>query len=229
MTTIGFIGSGQMATALAALAIKAGNDVVLSGRPNHAKALHHKVAELGPLARAGSAEDVKGLSDVLFLAIPFWAYRNVDPQIASHRLLIDVTNYYPGMYDPPALLNSGELTSSELIQQHFSSARVVKGFNTIAAHHVLALARDTDADDRSAIPIAANDGAAMNEAATVLDEFGFDAFRVGTLADSWKFGPATPAWVSVYQADPGLPWTIDPGRPASLDRIRVAIDSATTD
>jgi predicted dinucleotide-binding enzyme len=217
MTTIGFIGSGSMATVLASRALAAGHNVVLSNTRGPAS-LQRQIAALGSAAKAGSVAEVNASSDVLVLAIPFGAFDRVDPAIASDRVLIDVTNYYQGMYAPRALLDSGELTSGELIQQHFASARVVKAFNTIAAHHVLALARDSGAADRTAIPIAADEEETLSEASAALDELGFDALRVGRLEDSWRFGPGTPAWVAVpgrsERALDGGSWT------ASIDRTR---------
>jgi predicted dinucleotide-binding enzyme len=57
MTTVGFIGSGQIGSAIARLAVEADHQVVLSNSRGP-ETLAHTVAELGPRASAAtSGED----------------------------------------------------------------------------------------------------------------------------------------------------------------------------
>ena len=56
MTTWGFIGSGNIGSTVARLAVDAGHDVVLSNSRGP-ETLADLVAELGPHARAATAEE----------------------------------------------------------------------------------------------------------------------------------------------------------------------------
>jgi predicted dinucleotide-binding enzyme len=51
-------------------------------------------------------------------------------------------------------LDSGRTTTSELVQEHLTVAKLIKAFNNISDFHIPALARPTDAADRTALPIA---------------------------------------------------------------------------
>ncbi len=55
MTTIGFIGAGNIGSTVAKLAVDAGHDVVLSNRRGP-ETLADLVSELGPKARAATAQ-----------------------------------------------------------------------------------------------------------------------------------------------------------------------------
>jgi predicted dinucleotide-binding enzyme len=56
MTTVGFIGSGQIGGTVASLAVDAGHNVVLSNSRGP-ETLAELAAELGPLARAATREE----------------------------------------------------------------------------------------------------------------------------------------------------------------------------
>ncbi len=120
-------------------------------------------------------------------------------------------------------LDSGSATSSELLQRHLPEARVVKAFNNIYFRHLPALARPTGAADRSALPIAGNDADAKTNVAAFLDRIGYDTVDAGTLADSWRFQPETPAYGVIYSADPAN-WEQE--LPAGADRLRTALAAA---
>ena len=133
---------------------------------------------------------------------------------------------HPGHYAPQPLLDESVLTSSALIQHHFAGAQVVKAFNTIASHHITNLARPHDASDRTAIPIAADTQDAHDVAAELMISMGFDALPVGTLADSWRIEPGTPAFVDPYLSRPGVPFTQNAGRPMPAEQLAVFVDAA---
>ena len=60
----------------------------------------------------------------------------------------------------------------------------------------------------------------------LVDEIGWDALDAGTLADSWRFQPDTPAYGVPYFGGRG--WSMDdPGSPTGADVIRAALDRAT--
>jgi 8-hydroxy-5-deazaflavin:NADPH oxidoreductase len=225
MSTLGIVGAGNMGRAVASLATRAGIDVVLSNTRDP-KTLASLANALGPFARTGTIDDAARSGDWVLLPIPFSAYRNIDPEPFTGQIIIETSNYYPGYSDPEPELDAGTATSSSLMQRHFSASRVVKAFNTIYTEHLKKLSRPPGARDRSALPIAGNDRAAVDSVAGFLDLIGFDVVKVGDLAESWRFEPASPAFVKPYQVRPDVHFTQDPGAVATAATIQRAIADA---
>ncbi len=69
MTTVGFIGSGQIGSAIAALAIEAGHQVVLSNSRGP-ETLADLAAELGPRACAASSGEAAAAGDIVVVTVP---------------------------------------------------------------------------------------------------------------------------------------------------------------
>src|SRR4051794_33825058 len=94
MTTWGFIGSGNIGTTVARLAINAGHDVVMSNSRGP-DTLAGLISELGPNARAATAEQAAGEADVVVVTIPLKSYRDVPVDALDNKVVIDTMNYYP--------------------------------------------------------------------------------------------------------------------------------------
>lgn len=223
--SISFIGAGHMAEALSRRAIKAGLAVNVSNSRGP-QALKGWVHELTPTVQATTAREAATAGDVVVLAIPFGSFEQLPADLAAAKVLIDLTNYYPGMYAPQPLLDAASITSSELLQRHFPDARVVKAFNTIASHHITNLARPDGAPDRTAIPIAADNASDLVLVSRLLDDLGFDALPVGALAESWRFEPGTPAFVTPYLSRPDAQWLHDVGKAMPSAELKTYIDAA---
>src|SRR3954447_9395644 len=128
MTTWGFIGSGNIGSTVARLAIAAGHDVVLSNSRGP-ETLADLVAELGPHARAATPAQAAQAGDVVVVTIPLKAYREVPVEPLRGKVVIDTNNYYPQRDGHIAELDDESTTSSELLQAHLPESRVVKAFN----------------------------------------------------------------------------------------------------
>jgi 8-hydroxy-5-deazaflavin:NADPH oxidoreductase len=219
MTTVGFIGSGNIGGTVAALAVAAGYDVVLSNSrgPDTLKEL---VDELGPRARAGTPAEAAAAGDLVVVSIPLRAYRDVPVEPLAGKPVLDTNNYYPQRDGQIPALDDGSTTSSGLLQEHLPAAHVVKVFNNIFFRHLVTLARPAGAPDRSALPIAGDDAEAKMTAATFLDAIGFDAVDAGPLgAGGRRFQVGTPAY--------GLPYGgADRAVPADAGTVRGALDAA---
>ncbi|WP_433060100.1 NADPH-dependent F420 reductase [Dactylosporangium sp. CS-033363] len=215
MTTIGLIGSGHIGGTVARLAIAAGHDVVLSNSRGP-ETLADLVAELGPKARAATSAEAAAAGDIVVVTVPLKAYRAVPVEPLAGKVVIDTNNYYPDRDGRVAELDNGSATTSGLLQEHLTGARVVKGFNNIWYQNLHDLARPAGADDRAALPIFGDDEQAKQEARAFLDGIGYDAVDGGTLADSWRAERDTPVYVSPYRE----------GRTDAAS-VRAAIEAAT--
>jgi predicted dinucleotide-binding enzyme len=201
MATLGIIGAGNIGTALARLATAAGIDVVLANSRGP-ETLTETVAELGERARAATPEEAARAGDWVVVSIPLAAYRTLPAAALAGKVVLDTINYYPTRDGHIDVLDSGDATTSELVQRHLAGAQLVKAFNNIGDQHITTLARAEGAAGRTALPIAGDDPHAKADAAGLISRLGFDTVDAGTLAESWRFEPETAAYAAPYFTDP---------------------------
>jgi predicted dinucleotide-binding enzyme len=220
MSTVGFIGSGRIGGTVARLSVAAGHTVVLSNSrgPDTLKDL---VDELGPMARACPPDEAAEAGDLVVVATPLAAISHVPVQPAVDKAVLDANNYYVQRDGHIADLDSGQVTSSELLQRHLPGASVVKVFNNIYYRHLEHLARPAGAMDRSFLPTAGDNAQALAAVAQFLDSIGYGAADYGPLAESWRQEPGQPVYGTVYG-----PMDDERGRPANEQTIRTALAAA---
>lgn len=228
MPTLGIIGSGNIGTAVARLAVVAGIDVVIANSRGP-QSLTDLIDELGSRASAGTVEQAAGAGEATLLSIPMTAYGSLPDGLLRGRTVLDTGNYYPHRDGRIAELDSETVTTTEWAQQFLPGALLVKAFNNILAHHIPQLARPAGASDRSALPIAGDDPGAKARAAQLIDRLGYDTVDAGTLDESWRFEPEAGAYTSIYLADPDVPADRilqAPAAPLSADKLRAALEAA---
>lgn len=220
MTTIGLIGSGNIGSTVARLAVAAGHSVVLSNSRGP-ETLRSLVNELGPNARAGTPAEAAAAGAIVIVTVPLKAYRDVPAAPLAGKVVIDTNNYYPDRDGVFPELEDGSATTGELLQRHLAAAQVVKALNNIWFEHLASLARPAGAPDRTALPIAGDDPAGKRTVTEFLDSIGYDAVDVGALAENWRTQRDTPVYVTPYGAfgDPV-------GTPADARTVREAVAAA---
>jgi len=226
MTTWGFIGSGHIGSTVARLAIAAGHDVVLSNSRGP-ETLADLVGELGPHARAATAQEAAAAGDLVVVTIPLKAYRDVPVDELAGKVVIDTMNYYPQRDGQITELDDGSTTSSELLQAHLPQSHVVKGFNNIFFQHLRDLPRPSGSPDRSALAIAGDDAAAKDTVRRALDAIGYDTLDLGPLAEGWRTQPGQPAYGLQYAEDEN-DWLAG-AKPAGSDEVAGRAVRATRD
>lgn len=228
MATLGVIGSGNIGTAIARLAVAGGIPVVIANSRGP-ESLTDLIAELGPLATAGTVEQAAAAGDLVVLSVPLTAHTAIPAALLEGKTVLDTSNYYPFRDGRIAELDKEQVTTIELVQRHFQGARLIKAFNNILAHHIPQLARPSGAPDRTALPVAGDDAEAKTEVATLIDRLGFETVDAGPLTQSWRFEPEAAAYTRLYVADPSTPdeRLLDaPGAPVAADKLVSALDGA---
>jgi len=220
MTTVGIIGSGQIGTALARLAINAGHRVVLSNSRSP-DTLTGLIAELGPQASAVTSEEAATAGDVVVVTVPLRAFVHLPAAALVGKTVIDTCNYGPGRDGQIDELDGTSLTSSELLLRHIPGALLVKAFNNISSPHVAMLARPASAD-RSYLPIAGDSKSAKAVVTALIDSVGYNVVDAGSLAESWRQSTGTPVWGAPYAAH-----STEQDHPVGEDVIRAALAAAT--
>ena len=192
---IGLIGSGNIGSTVARLAIAAGHDVVLSNsRGPETLSLSELIAELGPQASAGTARQGAERGDIVVVTIPLKNYREVPAEPLAGKIVIDTDNYYPRRDGNIAELDSEQTTVSELLQAHLPNSHVVKAFNHIRAGD-LASQGQSGTQGRRALAIAGDDAAAKAAVTALIDSFGYDVVDAGPLSEGWRFQRDTPEYL----------------------------------
>ena len=193
MKTIGLIGAGHIGSQIARLAVASGYSVVISNSrgPETLAAL---VAELGPSARAASAADAAMAGDIVVVTVPLKNYRQVPVEPLAGKIVIDTNNYYPQRDGHIPELDSESTTTSELLQAHLPTSRVVKAFNHIYAAQLTTDGQAAGSKDRRALVIAGDDLDAKATVRKLLDQFGFDTVDAGPLKEGWRIQRDTPGY-----------------------------------
>jgi predicted dinucleotide-binding enzyme len=126
--------------------------------------------------------------------VPLKNYRAVPVEPRAGKIVIDTNNYYPERGGHIPELDNESTTTSELLQAHLPSSKVVKAFN-----HIYAAAHTTDGQpaatkNRRALVIAGDDQAAKATVTRLFDQFGFDAVDAGSQTERWRIQRDTPGY-----------------------------------
>jgi predicted dinucleotide-binding enzyme len=193
---IGIIGAGMIGSTVAKLWADAGHELRLASR--HPDDLKPLVAKLGPRASAGTAADAAAFGEVVMLTVPLKAIpdlaRDLAPLLAG-KIVVDTGNAYAnrdGEIAAEATRHPGG--SAGWAAAQFPNVHWVKAFNTV--YYKTLDSQAHRAGDRVGIPLAGDDADAMDLAAGLVRDAGFDPVLVGGLARGKEFEPDTPAYNS---------------------------------
>jgi predicted dinucleotide-binding enzyme/predicted ester cyclase len=178
---IGVIGAGRIGGNLARLLVTAGHDVKLSFARDTAN-LAQLARTLGDKASVGTPRDACSFGDIVIFSVPWIAIDEAMRQAGplAGKLVIDTTNPFTA----DGLANLGDLTSAQYNQRRFGAdVRLVKSFNTLTAGFQAA-GGGRKGTDRVVMFYVADDGQAGDAAARLIEDTGFTAVYLGTLADS---------------------------------------------
>jgi 8-hydroxy-5-deazaflavin:NADPH oxidoreductase len=190
---IGIIGSGQMGGGLGLLWARAGHQILFSSR--NPESLSDLVARAGPGARAGRPGEAAAFGDVVLVAVPYGSLPDVGRDHGATlrgKIVIDCGNPREDRDGPMAndAITRGTGVASA---DYLPGTRLVRAFNAIS---YVMLERDAHRDgERIGIPIAGDDGAAVEVTASLAQDAGFDPVVVGPLARARDFDRGTPVYV----------------------------------
>lgn len=180
---IAVIGTGNMGAGIATLLAEKNVDVVIGHRdPEKAAALASKI---GARAQGGGIDAAFRLADIVFLALPYTAAKDVFSAAGdiSGKILIDISN--PVSADFSELTIGHSTSAAEEIQALTTQAHVVKAFNTIFAQLLPSTARQT----RLQILVASDDVQAKSRVTALAGVLDFDVLDAGPLKNSRYLEP----------------------------------------
>jgi predicted dinucleotide-binding enzyme len=206
MTTIGILGAGQAGSTLARVSVAAGYDVVIANSRGP-QTLRRLVDELGPRARAATAEQAAAEGDFAFLAFPYRPDDVLPVDELAGKVVIDNNNYMVWRDGSYPDVDAGLKTVHELRQERLPTSKVVKAFSHVQFHErhplrvpedalpaIVRLARPAGAPDRKALVVSSDFPEAVELVTRYYDGLGFDAVDNSPLRESWRSAPGTPMW-----------------------------------
>lgn len=189
---IGIIGAGHIGGTIGELWVKADHPVFFSSR--HPEELKDLVARLGRLAQSGTVDQAIAFGDVVFIAVPYGALPDIGKQYGkalAGKIVLDANNAVASRDGPiadEAERDGVGLTS----QKYLPGTRLVRAFNTLG---YMIFAREANRPaPRLAVPIAGDDSEAVQVAAGLVRDAGFDPVEVGKLADARRFQRGAPGY-----------------------------------
>ena len=196
---IGIIGSGRIGSTFGGLWAKAGHEVMFSDRdPEQAK---RAMDGLGARARIGSVPEAVAFGDAILIAVPYGALPAIAQQVGGElkgKVVIDPNNPVPsrdGELGTQAKEKGAAVSTAALLP----GARLVRAFNSWG---YATMAREANRPaPRMAIPVAADDPAALKVGLQLVQDAGFDAVAAGSLAASKAFDLGSAVSGKVMTAD----------------------------
>jgi 8-hydroxy-5-deazaflavin:NADPH oxidoreductase len=185
---IGIIGSGNIGGTLGRLWVRAGHEVMYASR--HPETLSDLVTSTGKGARSGTSEEAARFGEAVLLAVPYAALPAVGQTIAP---ALAAGNPYPERDGEVAtrVIASGR-GSGVASAGYLPGAIVVRAFNTVWSRTLEKEAHRQG--PRVGIPLASDDPGALELAAGLVRDAGFDPVVVGPLETAARFDVGTPVY-----------------------------------
>ena len=187
---IGVIGSGRIGSTLGALWAKAGHEVMYSDRD--AAQAQRAAESSGPRARTGSVQEAVSFGDVVLIAVPYGALPAIASEVGAAlkgKVVVDPNNPIPardGRMAAEAREKGAAVSTAALLP----GARTVRSFNSWS---YALMAREANRPaPRMAMPVAADDPAALKVGEQLVSDAGFDPVPVASLAASKAYDLGSP-------------------------------------
>ncbi|MCK6162591.1 3-hydroxyisobutyrate dehydrogenase [Bacillus sp. NMCC46] len=193
----GIIGAGPIGSIISKKLVKIGHDVKIAD----ARGIEH----LEGKELAGTAvrvEDAIKNIDVLILSLPINVLpniRNTIDQVGEAVIIVDTSNYYPFRNGKIEEIENGMVESVWVSNQ--LGRPIIKAFNNLLAYTLEHEGKSEDSSGRIAMAVAGNDPTQKYEIMEVVNKLGFDAVDSGSLSDSWRQQPGTPAYCTELTKD----------------------------
>jgi predicted dinucleotide-binding enzyme len=196
---LGIVGAGKAGTAFARAAVDGGYDVAVSGS-GPAERIELIAEVLAPGARALSTEEVVRYAGLIVLAIPMHRFRQLPRDLFAGKIVVDAMNYWDEIDGVDEQFETAPGGTSMLVQEWFSSARVVKSLNQLGYFKFEKSRRPRGTPGRLGMAAAGNDPAAVAAVLQLIDTLGFDAVDAGNLEAGLALQPGGPIFGAGHSA-----------------------------
>jgi predicted dinucleotide-binding enzyme len=168
---LGIVGAGKVGTTIARAAVAGGYDVAISG--------------------SGPAERIALMH----------RFRELPRDLFAGKLLVDAMNYWDEIDGIDEELATAPAGTSVLVQDWFTSARVVKSLNQLGYFKFEKSRQPRGTPGRLAMAVAGDDRAAVAAVLQLIDRLGFDAVDAGGLEAGVALQPGGPVFGVGHSAE----------------------------
>jgi 8-hydroxy-5-deazaflavin:NADPH oxidoreductase len=196
---VGILGVGNIGATLTQRLSAAGHDVKVANSRGP-ETIPSEVTVAG--GRAVHGRDVVSDVEALIVSIPLARIPDIRPlvdHLPDGAVVLDTSNYYPFRDGRIAALDEGQVESLWVADQ--LGRPVVKAWNAILSGLFATKHAPAGTPGRIAIPVAADAEADRALGMALVEETGFDGYDAGSLADSWRQQPGTPAYCTELDSD----------------------------
>jgi len=193
----GIIGAGSIGSIISKKLVENGQDVKIAD----ARGMEHlegKDIAGTPVPVENAIKDI----EVLIISLPTKAIpsiRNIINQVGEEVIIVDTSNYYPFRDGKIEEIENGMVESVWVSNQ--LGRPVIKAFNNLLAYTLENEGTCEDSSGRIAMAVAGNDPAQKQVVMGIVYELGFEAIDSGSLSDSWRQQPGTPAYCTELTKD----------------------------
>lgn len=191
---IGIIGAGNVGGTLGTRWASLGHQVLFASRHPESEEMRALVTRAGAHSRAATPADAAAASDVLLLATPWPAAREVIATLGdlSGKILIDATN--PLLPRLAGLEFANTTSGAEQIAAWAPGASVVKAFNTVGFN---VMANPEFNGSRAVLFYCGDDTPAKQAVHHLAASLGFDPQDAGPLSQARLLEPFALLWISL--------------------------------
>jgi len=191
---IGIIGSGSIGTTLAKYFVSLGHDVSMTNSRGP-KSLVAIATEIG--VRPVSVEEAVRNKDIVVIAITEQGIiklpRDLFISAAEGTIIVDTGNYYPEVRDVQIAEIDNGMLESQWVSQRLAIP-IIKAFNNMTVWSLATRGLPAGTPGRICLSVAGDNRKDKQVILELIDQVGFDGIDAGSLADSWRQQPGTPAY-----------------------------------
>ncbi|MCY8235402.1 NADPH-dependent F420 reductase [Priestia endophytica] len=187
----GIIGAGNIGSTISKKLVKNGHDVKIADARGIER-LEGKELTGTPV----SVEDVITNIDVLIISIPFYALssiRHVVDKVGEEVVVVDTSNDAPILRDDKIEEIENGMVESVWVSNQLGRL-IIKAFNNLLTDTLDNKGAPEGSQGRIAMAISGDDLSQKQIIMDVVNELGFDTVDGGSLSDSWRHQPGTPAY-----------------------------------
>ncbi|PFI85922.1 NADPH-dependent F420 reductase [Priestia megaterium] len=193
----GIIGAGSIGSIISKKLVKNGHNVKIADARGIERLEGKELA--GTPVRVEDA--IKNI-EVLIISLPIEAMpriRNIIDQVEEEVIIVDTSNYYPFRDGKIEEIENGLVESVWVSNQ--IGRPIIKAFNNLLAYTLENEGTSGDSSGRIAMAVAGNEPSQKQVVMDIVYELGFDAVDSGSLSDSWRQQPGTPAYCTELTKD----------------------------
>lgn len=178
--TVGILGAGRVGSNIARRAAAKGVDVKVATAKDPST-ISLIIELMAPGAQAVSSEEAAA-QDIVILAVPMHKFTDIDPHLLDGKIVIDAMNYWAPTDGTIDIFEHDSRSTSEIVQDYFTGAKVVKTLNHIGYHEFESYATEPGDPNRRALAVAGDDEAAKAAVSALIEHLGYDAANIGPLS-----------------------------------------------